>query len=95
MFINSVGTNWLTPDAETVTGGVAQDYTVTGPRPGVLSLLIMATVDIHVARGAGLATTNKFLLLKNTYMEIPVGDLDAFSFFGVGAGLLYVIEWLG
>jgi len=95
MFINSVGRNWLTPPVVTVTGGVVQDYSTIGPKQGILSVLIMADVNIHVDQVAGNATTSSFLLLANTYMEIPVGDLIAFSFWGVSAGNLYVIEWLG
>lgn len=93
MLFNSVAKKWLTPDKTAITGGVAQDYTITTDLPGLMSVLIMADVDIHISKGAGTATTNKFLLLANTYMEIPVGDLDAFSFWGTGAGSLYVIEW--
>lgn len=93
MLINSVGKKWITPDKTAITGGVSQDYTVVTDLPGLLSVLIMATVDTHVSKGAGTATTSKFLLLANTYMEIPVADLDTFSFWGTGAGSLYVIEW--
>lgn len=95
MLTNSVARNWLTPPAVTITGGVAQDYSTTGPNPGILSVLIMADVDMHVDQVAGNATTSSFLLLANTYMEIPVADLIAFSFWGTAAGNLYVVEWLG
>lgn len=93
MLINSVASGFETPDAITITGSIDQTYpTVTG-RPGLLSVTILATVDTHIAKGV--STTAKFLLLANTYMEIPVADLEDFHFFGTGAGLLYVIEWRG
>ncbi len=95
MLGNSVANNWLTPDKTPIAGGVAQNYTIESGRPGVLSVLVMATVDTHIARGNDAANTSKFLLIANTYIEIPVADIDAFSFWGTAAGNLYVIEWLG
>ena len=93
MLQNSVANGWVTPDAITITGSVDQTYTPETGKPGLLSVSIMATVDTHIAKGV--SSTNKFLLLANTYMEIPVADLEDFHFFGTGAGFLYVIEWRG
>lgn len=93
MLNNSVASGWETPDAVTITGSVDQTYTPVTGIPGLLSISIVATVDIHVAKGV--SSTSKFLLLANTYMEIPVADIKNFHFFGTEAGLLYVIEWRG
>lgn len=93
MLNNSVAIGWKTPDRITVTGSVDQTYPTTTDLPGLLSISIMFTVDTHVAKGV--SSTSKFLLLANTYMEIPVADLVDFHFFGTEAGFLYVIEWRG
>ena len=96
MLINSVANNWDTPDKVAITGGANQDYTTsTGAlEQGLLAVLCMATVDIHVSKTSP-SSTEKFLVLANTYFEIPVADLKVFSFWGVGAGTLYVLEWRG
>ncbi len=93
MLFNSVANGWETPDSIPITGSVDQTYPTTTDRPGLLSVLIMATVDTHIAKGV--ASTNKFLLIANTYMEISVADLEDFHFFGTAAGTLYVLEWRG
>lgn len=93
MLINSVANKFVTPDKIAITGGVAQDYIVSTSLPGLLSVLIVADVNIHISKGSGTASTSKFLLLANTYLEIPVADLVLFSFWGVTSGNLYVIEW--
>lgn len=96
MLINSVATNWETPDAVAITGGANQDFpTDVGDGDiGTLSVLILCTVDTHISRNSP-ASTAKFLLLANTYFEIPVADLKAFSFWGTGAGTMYVLYWKG
>ncbi len=96
MLINSVATNWLTPDAVAITGGINQDFpTDVGDGDiGNLSVLILCTVDTHISRDSP-SSTSKFLLLANTYFEIPVADLKSFSFFGTAAGTMYVLFWKG
>lgn len=97
MLSNSVATNWRVTPALAVNGSTSQTVTtgVGAGDIGVLSILVLATVDIHIAKGSGPATTADFLLLANTYFEIPVADLKQFSFIGVAAGTLYMLEWLG
>lgn len=93
MLSNSVASGFETPDRIVITGSVDQTYPTTTGKPGLLSVSILATVDTHIAKGV--SSTSKFLLLANTYMEIPVADLEDFHFFGTAAGFLYVIEWRG
>ena len=93
MLINSVANNWDTPDKTTVTGSADQTLNISGALPGLLSVLIMADVDIHISKGV--ASTNKFLLLANPSFEIPVKDIAIFHFWGTAAGNLYIIEWRG
>lgn len=97
MLSNSVATNWRVTPALAVNGSTSQtvDTEVGDGDIGVLSILLIADVDIHIAKGAGPASTADFLLLANTYFEIPVADLKQFSFIGTSAGLLYMLEWLG
>lgn len=94
MLSNSVANNWATPDKTTITGSTSQDYSSSADKPGLLSLLCVADVNIHISKTSP-SSTSKFLILANTYFEIPVADLAEFSFWGVSAGNLYVIEWLG
>lgn len=97
MLSNSVATNWRVTPRLVVNGSTSQTVTteVGEGDIGVLSILLVATVDIHINKDAGPATTDDFLLLANTYFEIPVADLKQFSFIGTGAGSLYMLEWLG
>lgn len=95
MLSNSVANSWRVTPVLTISG--ASQVVTTGVGDGdqgVLSILLIADVDIHIAK-SGTATTADFLLLANTYFEIPVADLKSFSFIGTGAGLLYMLEWLG
>lgn len=93
MIINSVASGWETPDKTSITGSVDQTLTITSDLPGLMSVLIVADVDIHISKGV--SSTNKFLLLANTYFEIPVKDIADFHFWGTAAGNLYTIEWRG
>jgi hypothetical protein len=97
MLSNSVATNWRVTPVLVVNGSSSQTVTtqVGDGDIGVLSVLVIADVDIHIAKGAGPATIADFLLLANTYFEIPVADLKQFSFIGTGAGNLYMLEWMG
>jgi hypothetical protein len=96
MLINSVANNWDTPDRTAITGGANQDIStsVGAGEVGLLSVLILCTVDTHISRTSP-ASTSKFLLLANTYFEIPVADLKSFSIWGTGAGFMYLLEWRG
>lgn len=96
MLSNSVATNWETPDSVAIIGGESQDFPtdVGDGDQGTLSVLILCTVDTHISKNSP-ASTSKFLLLANTYFEIPVADLKNFSFWGTGAGVLYPLYWKG
>lgn len=95
MLQNSVANNFRTQPVITVTGSTQTISTQVGDGDqGTLSVLMIADVDFHFAK-TGPATTSDFLILANTYFEIPVADLKSFEIIGTGAGLLYVLEWLG
>ena len=95
MLQNSVANNFKIQQVLTLTG-VTQTITLsTGAGgQGLLSVLMIADVDFHFAK-AGPATTSDFLILANTYFEIPVADLKTFEVISVGAGSFYLLEWLG
>lgn len=96
MLQNSVANSWETPDAVAIIGGESQDFVtdVGDGDIGTLSVLILCDVDTHISKTSP-ASTLKFLLLANTYFEIPVADLKTFSFWGTGAGLMYPLYWKG
>ena len=95
MLVNSVANNWRTQQVITVTGAAQTITTGVGSgEQGALSVLIVTDVNIHIAK-SGVPTTSDFLILANTYFEIPVADIKTIEFIGTGAGLLYVLEWLG
>jgi len=95
MLSNSVANNFRTQQVLTLTG-VSQTITlgVVSGGQGALSVLMIADVDFHFAK-TGPATTSDFIILANTYFEIPVADLKTFEIIGSGAGNFYLLEWLG
>ncbi len=95
MLQNSVANNFRILPVITVTGSTQTITLGVGEREqGALSVLMIANVDFHFAK-SGPATIADFLVLANTYFEIPVADLKTFEIFGVEAGLIWVLEWLG
>jgi len=95
MLSNSVANNYRTQQVLTLTGASQTITLGTGDLgQGALSVLMLADVDFHFAK-SGPATTSDFLILANTYFEIPVADLKEFEIISVGAGNFYLLEWLG
>lgn len=94
MLTNSVGSSYLTPDKTALSNGANHDIVTNGGKPGLMSVIIIADVNIHLSRTSP-SSTNKFLIIANTPFEIPVADLAGFSVWATGAGSLYVFELLG
>jgi hypothetical protein len=94
----SVARGFSVKAANAFSNGVAEQISTTygkfdkDTNQGQMSTWIVATANIYIHETHP-ATTSGFLLLANTYFEIPVAEMESFSIMPAGDGILYMMEF--